>query len=640
MRNPVRVFRLITAAVGSIALGITGTAVISGSSPIAGAAVTKTIVTDDGAGGAAPNYIFPLMPITKFNINNSQYLQYYMYRPLFMPGEPGKVTIDMRLSLANAPSFSNGNKTVTVKLKPYKWSDTEPVNVTDIMLFLNMWHQQPTDFAEWVPGGFSMPTVIKAVKLTSPTTMTFTLTRPLSQAFFLDNQLGAITPMPLAWTVISLTAKPGSGGCAKAPFTTTTSKGVNAAKCKAVFDFLSEQAGFNPTKPKTTINALPTYATSKIWSVVDGPWKLSSFTPTEGFTMVPNPEYSGPNKPMIKRYVDEAFTSTAAIFNALAVGTLDIGALPLTDVTVPAKKPGTPGHLPVPGPNNPRLSGTYNLEASGTWSFTYFVPNLKSNGDTGNAGPILSQLYVRQALQHLIDQPGFVSKIFKNYAVANYSPVPSAIKSPFLSKEAQKNPYPYSVSAAESLLSSHGWKVKPGGTDVCEKPGTGKGDCGQGIKRGAKMKFTLGYWTTPATAKTISTSIKAAASEAGINIALFSGSGNDIAGEAVPCAKGCKWEILIRGWYYTHPLATGTEEFAAGAASNSGLFDTKTSTALIVKSLTGTRVDFLKYEDWEETHLPVFFTPTAVSLFEVHKGLQGVNFNPMLTATPATFHWS
>ena len=62
--------------------------------------------------------------------------------------------------------------------------------------------------------------------------------------------------MPEAWDVTKLGAAPGSGGCA-----------TSVTSCAAVYNFLLAQN-------KDT----STYATSPIWSVVDGPWKLSSFS--------------------------------------------------------------------------------------------------------------------------------------------------------------------------------------------------------------------------------------------------------------------------------------------------------------------------------------------------------------------------
>ncbi len=640
MRQRFRIVRWLATAVAT--LGMVSLATVTLTTSTAGAAVTKTIVTDQGQTGTAPNYIFPFMALANFGVDNIDYFQYYMYRPLYMFGGHNKITMNSELSLANPPKFSNSDKTITINLKTYKWSNTEQVTATDILFWMNIWHQKPTGFAAWFSGGLSLPTSVKSIKVTSPTTITFTMTKPMNPHWFLYNELSTITPLPKAWTVTSLTATPGSAGCATAAFTTTGANGPNAAKCKAVYSFLSEQSGFNPTTPKQTINAFPTYVSSKIWSVVDGPWKLSSFTPTVGFTMVPNPKYSGPNKPTYKQYVDKAYTSTSSEYNALASGTLDIGHLPVTEVTAPAKKVGTPGHLPVPGPNNPRLTGTYILAPSATWQITYFPYNFKSTGDTGNAGPIFSQLYFRQAMQHLVNQTLFIKSINHDYGTPNYGVIPDELKTPFLSKTALKNPYPYSVTAAKSLLKAHGWKISAGGTDTCQKAGTGAGACGQGIKKGAKLNFTLVYSTQPATLKTINTSLKASMSEAGIHINLTSGTFNSVIGAAVPCPHGCKWEMNDWGaWLFSPDIyPAGTELLAATAGSNSGSWKTKTSTALIIKTETGT-TNLYKYENWEMKHLPYVMENTGVRLYEVHKGLKGVApMNPLDTLTPATFHWS
>jgi len=508
------------------------------------------------------------------------------------------------------------------------------------LFFMNLWHQNPTGYAAYFPGP-GLPTGVKSIKVTSPRTITFTMKTSMNPHWFLYNELSTITPFPLAWTRTSLTAAPGSAGCFKAPFTTTTPKGANAAKCKAVYGFLSEQSGFNPTNPKQTINAFPTYATSKIWSVVDGPWKLTSFTPTVGFVMVPNPKYSGPNKPRIKKYVDKAYTTTQAMFNALASGTLDIGHLGNTLLSAPAKKPGKPGVLPVPGPNPPRLS-TYNLEPDPTWAITYIPYNFNSTGDTGNAGPIFRQLYFRQVMQHLVDQTLIVERLVKGYGMPNYGVIPDAVKSAFLTKTAYKNPYPYSVSAARSLLKGHGWKVVPGGVDTCEKPGAGAGHCGKGVKKGAKLDFTVVYSNQPTLNKTIMDTFKSSWAQAGIRVNLSSGTFNTVYGESSPCPKGCKWEINDwGGWLFSPDIyPSGTELLVKGAASNSGSWATKTSTELIAKTLTG-KTTLAKYANWEEKHLPYIFESSGVRLFEVHKGLEGVApMDPLLTLTPATFHWS
>jgi len=55
----------------------------------------------------------------------------------------------------------------------------------------------------------------------------------------------------------------------------------------------------------------------------------------------------------------------------------------------------------------------------------------------------------------------------------------------------------FSVSAAGSLLKSHGWNVVPGGSTTCAKPGTGPGECGAGIPAGTKLTFNVIYSNQP-----------------------------------------------------------------------------------------------------------------------------------------------
>ena len=42
------------------------------------------------------------------------------------------------MSLASQPKYSNGNKTVTVRMKTnYKWSDGQPVTSKDALFFID-----------------------------------------------------------------------------------------------------------------------------------------------------------------------------------------------------------------------------------------------------------------------------------------------------------------------------------------------------------------------------------------------------------------------------------------------------------------------------------------------------------------------
>ena len=221
------------------------------------------------------------------------------------------------------------------------------------------------------------PTISRAITVNSPTQLTFTLTAPVNSYWFTYNQLSQITPMPNAWDITSVGGAPNSGGCAAAPY------GTADTQCTAVYTFLSKQAGYDPANPNAANNSLSTYATNPIWQVVDGPFQLTSFDASGNVTMVPNPTYSGPVKPTVKKFVELPFTSDPAEFNALVGGKVDVGYLPFQDITTPTS------NALVPGPNNPRLSN-FNLDPLYGWAVNFFPYNFNSTGDGGNAGKIFT----------------------------------------------------------------------------------------------------------------------------------------------------------------------------------------------------------------------------------------------------------
>lgn len=634
MRQRFKTLRRIACGLAAVGMATLGTAVIT--APTSGAAsVTKTVITFAELPGASPNYIFPFMTLGFFSVANISQFQYFMYRPLYWVGTGAKPIVNKKLSVASTPTYSNGGKTVTITLKTYKWSNGETLTATDVMFFLNIWHAEKTKYAAWAPGGYSIPTIIASTKITSPTKLTITLKRSLNSHWFQYNELAAVSPLPLAWTRTTLTAAPGSAGCAKAAF------GTNDTACHNVYVFLSTQSGHNPTKPTTKINALPTYATSPLWGVVDGPWKLKSFGPTAPAVMVPNTSYSGPNKPTYKEFIEKPFTTAGAEFNALVGGTIDFGALPGTDVTSPATSPSKPSQTTKVGKNNPRLKTTFSLTAVYRWGINYFPENFNSTADTGNAGPIFKQLYFRQAFQMLVNQTLYINRLFKGYGVPTYGPVPVWPHNPFSSKYEETNPYTYNPAKAKSLLKSHGWKVAPGGTSTCKKPGTGAGKCGKGIKKGAKLDFTLQYVSGTKTEAHLMAAEKASWEQAGIRTNMSSATFNAVIGAAVPCPKGCKWtmENWGGGWIYSPDYyPTGEEIFATGAGSNSGNFTTATNNKLI-KQTDVSKAKLTKYENWLANKLPVVWQPEIVTAVEIHKGISHPPLNPLDADTPATLHW-
>ena len=189
------------------------------------------------------------------------------------------------------------------------------------MFWMNMLHAQKANWAGYSAG--AIPDDLSSVVANSPTKLTFTVTGKVNSYWFTYNELSQITPMPVAWDITSPGAKAGSGGCSAAPY------GTADTACTAVYTFLSKQAGYNPANPNATNNSFSTYATNPIWQVVDGPFRLTHFDATGNVTMVPNPTYSGPIKPTIKKFIELPYTSDSAEYNALVGGQVNVGLPPV-----------------------------------------------------------------------------------------------------------------------------------------------------------------------------------------------------------------------------------------------------------------------------------------------------------------------
>lgn len=617
--------------VGLAAAGVVAMACVVAGSPQSGAAVTHTVVTWAEPPQSTPNYILPFYGGAVDTIMNLYDFQSLMFRPLyFFGGKTLTEKLNQTLSIADPPVYSNHDSQVTIKLKDYRWSDGTKLDDSDLLFWFNMLHAEKTNYGNFVPGGLSIPTTIKSITVKTPSTAVFTLTRSVNPNWFTNDQLWEPVPMPLAWTKTSTSASGGSGGCAAAPF------GTADAKCAAVWKYLSEQAGVNPTKPTATNDALPTYATNPLWQVVDGPLHLTSFTPTGNVTMAPNQQYSGPNKPTFKKFVEEPFTTSQAEYNALVTGAIDVGYLPADDVTAPTSTPLKGGK------NNPRVASTFTLIPLNGFRISFIPYNYKSTGDGGEAGRIFSQLYFRQAMQRLIDQPLYVKHLAKGYAAVGYGPVPIVPPNQYTSKLEKKNPYPYSPSAAIHLLKSHGWKVVHSGTDTCVKPGSGSHDCGKGIKKGTKLTLDVVYAGGTPELKTVMSAEKSAWATAGINVSLKSESVDSVLGTATPCKKGCSWELANWGNGYVNTgYPTEPVLFSTGAYTNFGSYSSPTADRLI-KQTQLSNVKLTRYENYLAKQLPVMWQPNfPTSLTEIHNGLKGVTpQDPIGTITPANWHWS
>ena len=128
-------------------------------------------------------------------------------------------------------------------------------------------------------------------------------------------------------------------------------------------------------------------------------------------------------------------TGEPAELNALLGNKLTIGYLPL------ANEPKATTDPNVVAGQDPRLSSNYFINQYYGWQFSYFPINFNSTGNNGTAGKIISQLYFRQALQTLVDQPAIIQKVFKGYGFPQYGPIP--LQPPtYISAEAKRTRIP------------------------------------------------------------------------------------------------------------------------------------------------------------------------------------------------------
>lgn len=610
VRRPAHTLALCFAAIALAASACTSSGSSTGQGDAPGKAAN--IATWALPPNTVPNWIWPFTPLANFSVVNAANFQWLMYRPLYWFGDDsGGPSINPDLSLARLPTFSNGGRTVTITLKPYAWSNGEKVTAADVLFWINMEKAEKANYAGYVPGQF--PDNVRAAAAPNDTTVVLTLDRAYGQQWFTYNQLGQITPMPMAWDVTGPNAK---GSCS-----------TSIAGCAAVYEYLLKQ-----TKD------LPTYATNPLWQVVDGPWKLASFNADGHVSFVPNGAYSGAQKATLAKFVMAPYTTDSAEFNVLRSGrTLDVGYLPTQDLT--QAKPADSGPASA-GPNP--LASKYTLAPLFLYGINYFPINY------GNptVGPIFKQLYFRQALQSVVDQTSIIKTAAKGYGVPTTGPVPTYPDSPLVSELEKRNPYPFDLAAARNYLSSNGWTVVPGGTSTCARPGTGAGECGAGIGAGQKLAFDIQYASGMQTVGTAMQSLKSNAAQIGISLTLSTAPFNTVIAAAAQCSGAkCTWQMENwgGGWVFAPDYyPSGESIFGTGAGSNSGSFSDKAIDTLITATNTQSGTEVMHtYQDALAKALPVIWQPNyTYELVEIANGLHGVTpQNPFAGITPEAWHY-
>jgi peptide/nickel transport system substrate-binding protein len=594
----------ITASVAALALAAAAcsstTSASSSGAPVKGGTAVMAELPS-----YTPDYIFPFTASADASNANIFDLQWLLYRPLYWFGNGAQPTLNTSLSLAAPAAFSG--TTVTIKLKHYMWSDGTPVTASDVMFFLNMMLAVPQDWGL----GSGFPQNVRNIKAVSPTEITMTMDKAYNPTWFQYNELSQVTPMPAAW---DRTAS-GPSHC-----------DTTISDCAAVYSYLNGQA-----------QDMTTYATSPLWSVVDGPWKLSAFNADGHMTFVPNQSYSGPVKPKLAAFEEVPFTTDSAEYDVLRAASpstkIDVGYLPPEDAPAKPANAAT-GPNPVPG---------YTLAPLYPWGIGYYIMNLQST--TGN-GPIMRQLYFRQAMAYLINQAAVIKGPLRGYGVPTVGPVGSTPATQFLSAQGKLgDPFPYNPGKAKSLLTSHGWQVVPNGVSTCTNPSR----CGPGIKKGQGLNFSFMYATGLSWLTSEMAELQSNAAALGIKLNLSSKPANAMGaiagGNCVVAKLPCNWDMANfgLGWTFSPDyLPTGEELFQCGVPANYGGYCDTTNDALIDKTLTSSNLQYMySWQDYLATKLPVMWQPwAAYTLTEVANNLKGVlPQSSTLSINPETWYF-
>ncbi|MEJ8651488.1 peptide ABC transporter substrate-binding protein [Streptomyces sp. MS1.AVA.3] len=580
-------------------LGRLAAAVLLGTSALAGCDLSGNVVTDLGATGgtpveggtatmalppaATPNWIFPIGAPGYLATYNSA-IQGLLFLPLYAPEPKGAaLTMDSPRGLAEMPRYSDGNKTVSITLKKgYEWSDGKPVTTHDVKFWFDLIKHNKQDWAGYAPK--LMPDDVKAFETVDDHTFRLRLDRAYNPAWFTANELQDFVALPVhAWN-------PGHQSPERA------------------FARLMRHA-----------RQFSEFATDPLWKTVNGPWRIEKWTTSGQVSLVPNRKYRGPDRPHLDRVVLKPFTTADSEFNVLRAGGVDYGYIPPSVMAQSAKF----------------KERGYRIDPWEGWAVTYIVLNFQHP----TAGPLLRQSYLRQALQHLIDQKSISRVIWHGSAAPTLGPVPAGLL--------DRDPYPYDPQRAKALLAGHGWTERDG-TLRCTRPGDGAGECGAGIEGGRELRLTLLSQSGSTETSNTMQAIKSAFGTAGVTLDIRQQPLNTVLGTTVPCKRTeplcAQWQLGFFGtqgsWYFP-PDPSGEKLFATHAPSNMGNWsDPRTDRLIRATEYSDAPAAMRTYGREVARQLPVLWTPNpAYQVSVIRNDLRGVDQNPTLSLAPQNWYF-
>ena len=514
-----------------------------------------------------PNWIFPISAKGYTQGENGQFIQ-SLYRPLFAYKSTSETPYKINLpkSLGQVPDVSEDGKTYTITLRDdAKWSDGTAVSTRDIEFWWNLVTNNKDQWASYKEGFFPDGASLAVL---DEHTFSITTTDAFNPSWFIDNQINKVALLPQhAWDKTS--ADEAVSDLDRTP-----------EGAQAVFAYLQGEA-----------KDLSSYAKNPLWQTVNGPWKLSSFTPDQGLELVPNENYWGEDKPKIDKLIYKAFTGDDAEFNSVRSGAIDFGYIPAASYNQ----------------RSAVESKGYNVFLWPGNTITYLALNFAPQAP---GSKFINQKYIRQAMQQLIDQPTLSEKIWSGTASPTCGPVPMPADKVGTTDGCV---YKFDPDAAKKLLEDHGWKVVPDGSTTCENPGTGDNQCGEGIEAGDALSFKLISQSGFVSTHQMFEEIISQFGKLGIKIDMNEVPDSVGASQACDDETPCTWDLSFFGsqtsWGF--PIyASGERLFATDAPVNLGQYSNPEADKLIEESTRSTEPDALQaYNDFLAEDLPVLWMP-------------------------------
>jgi len=571
-----------------LAAGVTfsaGTLLLAGCSGSSGtSSASKDSIDYALPANFTPNWILPIGTAAHLNTNNIS-IANTLWEPLIAyDGSTGKIGWNKAGSIATAADFAADNKSVRITLGDRHWSDGKPITSEDVKFWFDLIKANKAQWAGYNPG--KAPDNWTSFKVQDARHFTIAFDKAYNPQWMLANELNSINPLPQhVWDK----GDPGQ----------TWTYLNNAAK------------------------NIGGYASNPLWRTISGPYSVKSFSTAGKVVLTANKKYDGGEKPGISTVNLLPFTTTDAEKNALRSGTVDYGYIEPTDLDQKASFTGQ----------------GYEVKPWSGWAITYMPYNFNNP----SMGAVFKQLYARQAVQRSIDQTSLAKVVFNGTAIPGYGPVPQGQASDFVSPAQKGNPYPFSTSAAKSLLTSHGW-AEQGGVMTCTEPTK----CGDGVAKGTKFEMTVLSQSGSTVTDNMMSAIQSSLAKTGIKFSIRTAPVNSVLSQTPPCTASqsiCKWQLSFFGtagsWYF-NAFPTGDSLFQTKGGSNFGSYSNPDVDKLITASTTSSSNQAVQdYSAALAKDLPVIWLPEPdYQISVIKKGLGGFSQDSLANFHPAQWKWT